>query len=792
METIVHTSANTLAFDPSGGRYSLAARATPGLGFRHSPVVLEADGRPLSAGEGEMLSLVRALERESSFGPYARVTALYAWAEQGLELELRLDVYREQPFVVVGTRVRNTGEAPVRLGRLTLLAVGEDEAGALDLGPLDERASFFCETGTQRHCWVKRLDADGGEHVSQTIGHLHNPAGEMTLTASFITLDRCKTEVGLRFDGAVRSLTAYCDFDGHELRPGDFVEGEKLMVTLSEDPYLPLEQWADLVQDWYRPRIWAPQPVGWVGWSWKDAFAAVYEEVVLENVRAIRERLAGFGVGYVWVSIGNLYRNLPGYWLRTNEECFPHGLAWLVERLAEAGLELGLWCGLFWISELAEDLVAEFRDVFLRGEDGELLNYYEGRWYYMDRCTQPASAWGGQYILDPTHPRTHAWLRHVFSEYRKLGVRYYMVDFLEAASGSTPGVWRYGELYDTSLIRGPEAYRAAMRVAREAAGDDTYLLGSSGVTLQNVGILDAVRVGPDYGEGRPICPEAGHEVTYHPENWWLHKFAMLQMATHYYTHRKLYVNDSGNVMTVGGVPENEARITTTLFGICGGPVMLGDHLPDLPEDRLALIKSVLPRYTECARPLDLFTSLYPDDSPKLHCLRIERPWGRWSVVAAVNLDEAERCFEVSGEDLGCGGQPLVAWEYWTLTLVADGEDVVSFEVPAHDARVLAVQRRPAHPWVISTDLHVTQGAVELEDVAWDARANRLSGRCVRPAGEQGHVMIYVPSGWEVRDDAPRTVSEGPAGGRVVALKLVFGAEPVEWAVAFEAPPPGGR
>ena len=43
-----------------------------------------------------------------------------------------------------------------------------------------------------------------------------------------------------------------------------------------------------------------------------------------------------------------------------------------------------------------------------------------------------------------------------------------------------------------------------MSVIRKAAGDDTYLLSSTGPTFQNVGLVDAARMGSDYGEGRPL------------------------------------------------------------------------------------------------------------------------------------------------------------------------------------------------------------------------------------------------------------------------------------------------
>ena len=130
---------------------------------------------------------------------------------------------------------------------------------------------------------------------------------------------------------------------------------------------------------------------------------------------------------------------------------------------------------------------------------------------------------------------------------------------------------------------------------REAAGPETYLLSSSGPDLQNVGYMDACRMGNDYGEGRAINPE----LFFYPASfvinganfWTSHGYASGNMAGYYYTHRKLFINDFGNVMTLDKpVPLCEAQIVATIFGMCGGPVMMGDDLDRISEERLALIK----------------------------------------------------------------------------------------------------------------------------------------------------------------------------------------------------------
>jgi hypothetical protein len=63
-----------------------------------------------------------------------------------------------------------------------------------------------------------------------------------------------------------------------------------------------------------------------VGWSWVDPFNVEnYEQVVLRNGQAIRDRLPCLGIDYLWISIGNLKDRRPGDWLSWNTTAFPSG-----------------------------------------------------------------------------------------------------------------------------------------------------------------------------------------------------------------------------------------------------------------------------------------------------------------------------------------------------------------------------------------------------------------------------------------------------------------------------------
>jgi hypothetical protein len=616
----------------------------------------------------------------------------------------------------VWATLRNPGPAPLRLGRC-LLARAEGVPGEVAL----------VMTGWQLPNTVQ--PTAGKKLVSKTLLQLWDRATSTAVQFAFTTFDRANTEI----ESERGVVTAGCDFEGFALAPGASVASERLRIARGDDPIAALHAWGDAAAAHYQPRIWPGTPAGWVGWSWVDPFhVEKYEDVVRRNARAIREKLPGSGLDYIWVSLGNLKDREPGNWFEWNRDLMPSGPQALVRDLAALDFKLGLWAGVFWLSSRLEGRVAQLREAFLL-KDGQPL-------------TVPHRELGAQYILDPTHPKTKAWFEEVFRTWRDWGIRYYMLDFLYSASGSTPGRYRADRYHDPALIPGPQAFRDSLAVIRRAAGPDTYLLVSTGPTLQTVGLLDAVRAGTDYGEGRPLDgPGKGFYpatfVVNKPDYWTSHLRAVQAWATHFFVHRKLWIADSGNVLTIDKpVPRNDAQISATIFGLNGSPLMIGDDVDRMSEERLILLRQQFPRLPEVAEPLDLFTAIEPD-YPKTFRLRVRTAWDEWDLFAVFNF----------------GPEPLrqtvpargVVWDFWDerYTGIASGSQEVL--VPPRSVKLLRVAAVRSHPWVLSTDIHIRQGQSEITAATWDEARGELR----LTAARRGNVFLRVPKEFRLADPA---------------------------------------
>jgi len=706
---------------------------------------------------------------------------------EGIEWRVSIEGDTSGATWLLRSTILNRSGRPIRLGKVWMLAsdgpikIGHDQGELVCLSVLKElyprRVHRLADPECPRQSKVKTQFYNRGDGTALQIG--------------FTTFLHANTEVHHAYNAArgITEFQAYCDLAGWELESSSSVDTETLILASGDNPYAQLEHWAALAAEQYQPRRWEDAPIGWVGWSWVDGMTVErYEEVVLRNAAALRRRMGGFGLRYIWVSIGNLRDCVPGRWLDWNTTLFPHGPNYLVRRLEEYGLKLGLWCAPFWLCAWATDQMEELGDALLRNEDGSPM-VVRSEWQFGKAGEAAKEERPAIYALDPSHPRTLDFLQQTFETYRRWGIRYYMLDFLHAGAGSICS-YPYGHHFDSRLIAGPEAYHRALQVIRKAAGDDTYFLSSTGPSLHNVGIMDAIRTGNDFGEGRPLYRDSYFYPATFVINggafWTGPQPALQNQASSYYTHRVLYINDSGNVLSVDKpIPLSDAQIHVTIHAFSGGPSMIGDDVDRMDEGRLDLIKKSLPRPQEVGRPVRLFDMVHPD-YPHVFHRTIRKRWGRFDVVAVYNLSTDLLRERVDLRDLNLDpAARYLLWEFWNGEYL--GRAVGEFEavVAPRSVRVYRLTPDRGIPTLLGTDMHILMGDVEIEDCEWDATTLTLSGRALRPAGEEGNVYIHAPETlrvlnpqglWIAKDARDKTL--------IIRVALEFPEGSADWCVRF--------
>jgi glycosyl hydrolase family 31 len=646
----------------------------------------------------------------------------------------------------------------------------------------------------QTHRVVMKVDSPDVLHVGQIKILFFNRTQTQALQFGFLGFRKCDSNASYEYDlkSGTHNFKAYCDFNGLKLEPGEKIDLETFTLVLGKNPHVQLVEWADLVAKKYSPKFVSEPCIGWLGMSWVDSYNGKenHEDATMANLDATNGRLNGFGVNYLWLSIANIEGGMPGDWLNWNSKNFPTPPKQLVANLEEKGFKLGLWCGPFYISSALTELVSELHDALLKKADGSFVVAVK-KWRHGDVGLLPEEEWPDIYVLDPTHPKSLAYIKKVFEVYRSWGVRYCMVDFLGAGAGSFGAKSQYfqpivGKNYDAK-ITSTEAYSKFMSVIREAAGPDFYLLASSGPTIHNTGHVDAVRTGCDFGEGRPRHKNA----YFYPATFAINSMsfsmgaqrALANQAGNYYTHQRLYQNDSGNVLSVDKpISLEHARINATIHAMSGSSTMLGDDIRRIDESRLDLIKKTLPRATEVAFPVDLF-EIGSEANPHVFMRKIVKKWGDWSVVAFYNFTEKSVTYEQSLSSLELDTKKqYLAWEFWNDEYLGNFSETLNISVPSYSVRVVRLTKACKHPVVLGTDMHLLMGEMDIEDVCWDADSLILSGYSTRPDGERGNIFVHAPSGFMVKNFDDCYVSRDARDNSLIIRIAVEGRQ--HWQLQF--------
>ncbi len=271
-------------------------------------------------------------------------------------------------------------------------------------------------------------------------------------------------------DGAIPSVRAQVDGDQVVVSGSPDVDAVVIPAAAEEGaPYLAVDlalaEWGDRFAAASGVGPLRRPPTAWC--SWYHYFEHVTQDDIEENLAAIGDLDLDIEV----VQIDDGYQAEIGDWLVLSERFA--SLRDIVDRIRGAGRRAGIWVAPFLVGERSAT-AREHPDWLVPG-------------------TPAHDGWGGQQLraLDTTHPGAEAYLREVFGTFRDLGIDYFKIDFIYAGAMEGPRA--------DDGISGTEAYRHGLRTIREAIGPDSFLLGCGAPILPSVGLVDAMRVGPDIG-----------------------------------------------------------------------------------------------------------------------------------------------------------------------------------------------------------------------------------------------------------------------------------------------------
>ncbi|GEM_PF-72622 len=241
----------------------------------------------------------------------------------------------------------------------------------------------------------------------------------------------------------------------------DNLEGDWLIARGKEDQVF--EQYAERLESKFGKTRFSTPPRVWCSWY------SLYKWIDESNLAKVLHGLGDLPFDVFQIDDG--WQIAHGDWEANHN--FPSGLKSFADRVKSTGRKAGIWLAPFMVtpgSQLAKD---------------------HPNWILRDEQEKPVPAgitWGGKPLaLDSSHPEVLDWLEALIRKVVGWGYDYLKLDFLYQGA-------LIGKRHQS--IAREEAYRNALRVMREAAGN-AYILACGAPVIPSLGLCDGVRIGPD-------------------------------------------------------------------------------------------------------------------------------------------------------------------------------------------------------------------------------------------------------------------------------------------------------
>jgi len=767
-----------------------AAEAGPPLTLTHDGWTVTADGdRGLLAVSqdrlGPVLQNVRLeLRGEHGLRPWASFSAE---GKGGRQLHLRTTAPTTAWVIEPGpdflrvsctsTRAALTAEAPAPPERLVARLL--DTGGTpVDWVGTDEVKSGYGGSETRNPSFLPRQNPEV----------MYFALGQISASTFHALFDR-KTDTAVRFPDETLLERDPRDPDRLDVRipvPGNAhvrVLPDYFVKTLGVPFYVPFD-------DTPFPR----PPTIWC--SWTSYYADVKEDDVVRNANWIGANLKDYGFEYVQLDDGyDRGKHGEHYWIeKWDEKKFPHGPKWLTGHIKSLGLRPGLWL----VPNAYAGAVDQHPDWYLRDKQGNVIRDYN----------TPA--------LDSTHPAVLDFLRKLFTTLRDWGFEYYKFDGEHALPRYIPAV-------DRTRLHDPQvdpivAYRKRLALIRETVGPRTFVEGCpAGTPLNGIGTFNSYFDGDDVYNSWPGMHALFSSIN--ANAFWNHVVAYVMPGEGIEVGPPMTVAEAERrrpasfvetarareePLTGFGTTLAEARTLVSTLALTGVAYPVASVLPELPEERVALLKSTLP--TLPILPVDLFSrgtdmrwdrfkDTRPDDYihnyPEILDLKVNARSGTYDVVGLTNWRGEAATRELSFPDqLGLPrGSRCVVFDYWGRRLLGVFTDALELEVEPHDTRVILVHPLQAQPQLVGISRHIT-GVPSILDLGWDSARRTLHGSSQAVAGEDYVLFVHVPEGIavsrvEARVGGSREVPvRQETSGRSLTVGFRGQAEAVGWEIEF--------
>lgn len=688
----------------------------------------------------------------------------------GIRIHTYLTCYTEHPYILLKVCVENTNTKPINISDITLIDISS-QYGAIHLGGhpsqyhLELKMPPISPSGSVRHKIYDgfELNQDNTLQPCQD-GILYDTDSKKSFVFGFLTAKKWWPRMQIGFKNPKRKTqqgltiwSLYNDCENMECQSGEVFTSEVGYLDFSDDVHLSFERYTERIAAEHNAHtLQSPIPITTInettstnniektitGWTLSsenihDNFGAktIKEQTdFIAKSPIFNPNLSG-GIEYIQIESG--WQQKPGY-LSLNKENFPDGMSPVVEQLHTDGFKAGICIDPFCIDSNSE-FIKKYPDACLRYRKTVQANSKETK-LNQAKANKPIEIFlpdreKALAILDVSHPEVKKHIRKVI---KKL-VNEWEFDLIKADFSSyTCGMMAVApnaKWYEKELTSA-ELYQHAVRLITE-----TVETTKKDVLLAGYNVIECVSIG-SFPLNYPLLRQKNvdNSETWHQQNGTKHRLS--RYTGYLNSHKTLWNQIFGELTVDQPRPVNEAIVEMTAAALSGAAVLCANTPKSFSTHRAELIAKLFPLSGKAATSVDHFD----ETCPQIWHLPVETNRESWNLIGVFNWKDQQEDVHLNLEAAGLkSNKDYLVHDFWMrqyLGIVS--KNVTLLNLAPRSAKLLCFKEEQPIPQLLSTDIHYTQGSVEIMSAGWDdfSQSYLIVSKPLRQT--QGTFFIHVP------------------------------------------------
>ncbi len=690
--------------------------------------------------------------------------------DTGIRIHTYLTCYAEHPYILLRVCVENTYTKPIKISDITLVDIST-QYGSIQLGGHPSQYHLLLNMPPISPCAsVRHKIYDGFElnqdNTLQPIqdGILYDTESKKSFVFGFLTAKKWwpRMQIGYKIPNSktqqgLTTWSLYNDCENMECQSGEAFTSEIGYLDFSDEAHKSLERYTERMAAEHKTHTQkSSQHISTINHTsskdntektltgWTFSTENIQEEFGAKTIKEqtdfitkspiFNPNLSG-GIEYIQIETG--WQQKPGY-LSLSKDNFPDGMSPVVEQLHAEGFKAGICIDPFCI-DTNSDLLKKFPDACLRYRKTTQTNSKDNK-LKQAKANKPIEVYlpgreKALAILDASHPEVK---KHIRKVVRKL-VNEWQFDLIKADFSSyTCGlmvVAPNAKWYEKALTS-TELYQHAVQLMT-----DSVETTKKDVLLAGYNVIECVSI----GSFQLNYPQLRHKNidnsdAWHQQNGTKHRLS--RYTGNLNTQKTLWNQIYGELKVDQPRPVNEAIVEMTAAALSGAAVLCANTPSTFSTHRAELIAKLFPLSGNAATSVDHFD----ETCPQIWNLPVTTKRESWNLIGVFNWKDQQEDVHLNLEDAGLNSnKDYLVHDFWMRQyLGVVSKNVTLLNLAPRSAKLLCFREEQSIPQLLSTDIHYTQGSVEILSAGWDefSQSYLIVSQPLRQT--QGTFFIHVP------------------------------------------------